>query len=1053
MSPQERLFSNSADIKSSIRIAVIYFLISVIWILSSDAILNSFADNQDTLTVLQSYKGIFFVVLSTILIYLLVFQDRQKLKHVQEELVEANERLKLATHAAKMGVWELNIETSELIWDNQLYSLYEISPENFTNNFEAWEKTLHPDDKERLMSEYQKNIATGSDVDTQFKIVTPSGKIKIMESKGVVLKEGDKPNKIIGVNRDITESNENEKILAESEKKYRELFDANPLPMWIYDAETLEFLDVNDAAINKYGFSKEEFLNMTIAEIRPDEDKIKLKESVAYRKTITEYSKGWRHVLRNGSIIDVEITSHIVEYENKSAILVMAQDVTEKKKIEERMKLNQFGIDNSQIGIYQIDEDGKILYANKHACESLGFSSRELYDMSVLDIDPTFELDTWLEHRKVAKEAGSRVIETVHRRKDGTEFPVEVYINYLEYDNKLISFSFVKDISERKEAEEELRLTKFGVDNSQVAVYQVNTDGDILYVNQKACEMIGYTEHQFRGKKIFEINKTFDKKKWAVHVENMKLQKSEIFETIHTKKDGSEIHVEVSANYFEFKNKSIIFSFVRDLTERKRAEKEREDSNQRNNALVEALGEIVYEHDLINDKIMWEGNTEAILGFTIEELGKDVKGWIEHVYPDDLDSVMRELSLARSEIRNYDLEYRILCKDGKYKWFHDDGVPIKNDEGKLVRLIGVMKDISRRKLWEEELRQSEEKLRSFFESNLIGTINGSIYGDVYLANDEYLRIIGYTREELERNEINWEKITPSRWLQADAMGIEEAKKFGVCTPYEKEYVRKDGTIVSVLVGYVLIGEKKEESMAFILDLTEMKEKENELRKTQALLKNLNRHLQDAREHERESVAREIHDEIGQVLSSVKLNISMIIRDLKNSGEQDLVKILEELASINKVIDASVEGTRILIRKLRPDILDKLGLLPALEWQIKETQKIFKGEIRFLHNFEEEIKFSPQKDIVIFRFLQEGLTNILRHSHADRVVIKFTIISDNLTLSISDNGKGFDTGKGKLDKSFGLLGMKERLESIGGRLNIESKIGRGTKLVAKFSLKD
>ena len=143
-------------------------------------------------------------------------------------------------------------------------------------------------------------------------------------------------------------------------------------------------------------------------------------------------------------------------------------------------------------------------------------------------------------------------------------------------------------------------------------------------------------------------------------------------------------------------------------------------------------------------------------------------------------------------------------------------------------LSAYIQDVSDRKQAEAALKASQEKLRMLAESNLIGILFGDVDGGISEANDEFLRLVGYRREQLQRGELRWIDITPPEYLPLDEIGIAEAKAKGVCTPYEKEYIRPDGSRIPVLVGYILLGEKRQESVAFILDLTVRKQLETEL---------------------------------------------------------------------------------------------------------------------------------------------------------------------------------------------------------------------------------
>ncbi|BAZ38289.1 multi-sensor hybrid histidine kinase [Calothrix sp. NIES-4101] len=150
--------------------------------------------------------------------------------------------------------------------------------------------------------------------------------------------------------------------------------------------------------------------------------------------------------------------------------------------------------------------------------------------------------------------------------------------------------------------------------------------------------------------------------------------------------------------------------------------------------------------------------------------------------------------------------------------------------------LGIERVIRQRDRFQAALNANEERLRSFVEANVVGILFGDIYGNISNANDEYLRIIGYNREDLEAGRIRWQDITPSEYWDLEKERIAEAQKDGACKPYEKEYIRKDGTRIPVLVGYALAGEKRQESIAFILDLSERKQVEAALQESEATLR-------------------------------------------------------------------------------------------------------------------------------------------------------------------------------------------------------------------------
>lgn len=208
------------------------------------------------------------------------------------------------------------------------------------------------------------------------------------------------------------------------------------------------------------------------------------------------------------------------------------------------------------------------------------------------------------------------------------------------------------------------------------------------------------------------------------------------------------------------------------------------------------------------------------------------------------------------------------------------------------------------------------------------------------------------------------------------------------------------------------------------------------------LRNLTAHLQDIREEERIHIAREMHDELGQLLTAFKMDISWLKKRFRDNPD---VNIVQKLDDMSKLTDDAVVFVRKIASELRPSVLDDFGLVPALEWHSEEFQKRFNIEVDFTSGFK-EVKTSAIIATGLFRMYQESLTNVARHADASKVTAQLRVINDKLTLSITDNGKGFDISKSDQHKTLGLLGMKERAAMMGGTLDVKSEPGRGTAVI-------
>lgn len=183
---------------------------------------------------------------------------------------------------------------------------------------------------------------------------------------------------VVIYSNDITAKKNSDIIVAEINESYREMFAHNPGPMWIYDAETLKFLDVNQSAQMHYGYTKDEFLEMTIKDVRPEEDIPFFVQDV--KNTISDYNRAgiWRHKKKNGDIIYVEVTSHLIVYEARKARLVLINDITDKLAAQEKVKILTDAVEQNPASIIITDKDGKIEYVNRHFVEFMQYDAEDV---------------------------------------------------------------------------------------------------------------------------------------------------------------------------------------------------------------------------------------------------------------------------------------------------------------------------------------------------------------------------------------------------------------------------------------------------------------------------------------------------------------------------------------------------------------------------------------------------------------------------------------------------------------------------------------------------
>jgi len=208
--------------------------------------------------------------------------------------------------------------------------------------------------------------------------------------------------------------------------------------------------------------------------------------------------------------------------------------------------------------------------------------------------------------------------------------------------------------------------------------------------------------------------------------------------------------------------------------------------------------------------------------------------------------------------------------------------------------------------------------------------------------------------------------------------------------------------------------------------------------------NLAAHLQYLREKERKHIAGELHDELGSLFTAIKMELSSIANT--DGGNQGTIPDMKE--SITKLIDKGIEVVRRISSELRPHILDHLGLIPAVNWYVKEFQKRANMRCKWTLS-PEDIQIDKDRATAVFRILQEALTNVARHSKASRVTIELIKTGDNIRLKVSDNGVGIDEKKVNDPQSYGLMGIQERVLFLGGDVKFKGVADKGTTVTVKI----
>jgi PAS domain S-box-containing protein len=398
-------------------------------------------------------------------------------------------------------------------------------------------------------------------------------------------------------------------------------------------------------------------------------------------------------------------------------------------------------------------------------------------------------------------------------------------------------------------------------------------------------------------------------------------------------------------------------------------------------------------------------------------------------------------------------------------------LPFDKSYQTFFQLVGTrIGGLLQNELHRTELAQAAKRFSSLVEANPFGMVIGSLAGDLRYVNPAFLGTLGYSQAEVSAGQIRWDHLTPPEYSAADARAVEQLRTTGRSDVYEKAYLAKDGRRVPILLGASTIGQSgsEPEIAAFVTDLTPLKIAQEALRKanedlekkvaerTAALeaevserkraevsLRELTGRLLRTQDEERRHMARELHDHAGQALAGLGMHLSA----LRNLARNQDPRIIALVAESQEISDALSKEIRTLSYLLHPPLLDEIGLESALRWYVDGFSE--RSQIKV----EMELPAVPARlprelELVIFRIVQESLTNIHRHSGSALAKIYLARSENGVEFEISDRGKGISPERQKemmaAKAGVGVRGMEERVHQFGGTLRITSSL-EGTKV--------
>lgn len=352
----------------------------------------------------------------------------------------------------------------------------------------------------------------------------------------------------------------------------------------------------------------------------------------------------------------------------------------------------------------------------------------------------------------------------------------------------------------------------------------LDSNGVVLSHNPAADQMFGYWRGDLEGMSFTDLVQ-IPETPWTGNGDTILP-----FETTATRRNGLTFPVEMAIVAVNSSEQARYIAYVSDIRERKRAEHTLHAEEERLRTLSEATNDAVWDWDIMAGGLWWNQGYNKLFGHSMADLPPGLESWTHWIHPDDLERVHHgALDAIRSGSITWSDEYRFQREDGTYAYVLDRGHVIRDDQGRPIRMIGSMQDITDRKRAESALRESEARFRRIVESDMIGVFFWNTDGQITDYNRAFLDIIGYTEADAISGQVNWAGITPPEYAELDARALNQYTTSGICQPYEKEYIRKDGSRIFVLVGGTLLEGSRDHGVAFVLDIDERKRNEVALR--------------------------------------------------------------------------------------------------------------------------------------------------------------------------------------------------------------------------------
>lgn len=1008
-----------------------------------------------------------------------IINDITEKKKIKEKLFESEERFRLLFEEAPLGYQSLAENEGIIYVNNAWCKMLGYSKKEAIGKW--FGDFLAPEERDGFKENFSVFRHKGKASDINYKMIKKGGgEIYIMIDGSVQYDEKGNYIQSHCILKDITMQKLAEDALRESERKLKEAQKIGRIGSWEFDVEHGE-IEWSDETYELY--------ERDLALGPPTSD-----EEAGYYSSEQSalLHDNARRAIENGEQFEYDLqaklpsgrtaffSASMLPIRDKSGRTVKlvgtVQDITARKKTEKELyesrQMLQTVLDTIPAAVFWKGHDLLYKGGNRTWLDSAGLrSSEEVVGKSDYDLPWDKEqANSFREIDKRIMESGIPEFDIIepYLRTEGTQAWARTNkVPLRDSEGSIVGIlGTYEDITKRKQAEEALYISEAQLSNAmriaRLGYWEYDVAEDLFAFNDHFYTIFRTTAEQVGGY-------TLSSARYAqlfVHPDDMQMVSAEIQKALETTDPNYDRQIEHRMIYADGKTGYISVRFFiikdnqgrtiktyganQDITDRKQTEIALAESETMLRSINENISDIVWRIDADTKITYLSTSVQKILDYQPDEiLGHSILNFVAPEYhAAAVDNISARDALKRKDIPVY-FEYEMVALDGSRIPMEVSYSAIHDKSGNLIGFAGVARDIRERKKTETELKASETRFRELF-SNMSSGVTVYVYDPV--RNDYLFRDIN--RAGMAIFLIKHKKDIMNKYLLDCFPGAKELglwdtlNRVGRTGISEKvQNINYKDERLSLYVENFVYKLKTGELVAVYDDIKERMLAEQSIQRNYEKIKKLSRHMETIREEERKHIAGELHDELGQILTAIKMDIGWI----RNMMPPERKGIKKRIGSTMQIIDEAIQSVRRLSKELRPLMLDDLGLLDTLKALIQEFESRANIKVRYKLP-QQEPELIPGQEISVFRIIQESLTNIARHASATEVKLIIKERNDNLDLKIQDNGIGIPDEKVHSSESFGILNMRERIQSWGGDMEIKGITGKGTTITARIPLR-